>query len=432
MNIAILHRAFRRVRYAKTRRAYEGFLDHIDSHGDVWKVPQREIADWWEARQGAELEAAVSEKGRLGVSCRLSGAAIEVDGKDLRIPPFECPVSVELPAGKIRITCECGGGHSAFLRELLGHLGYGHVTPLLPGERADIDRDRITPVLMRLRETARLHWRYEAGDLDEFHAIMAEAHHGRGVPLLRIWTLPHRDGMPYRAAVSSRYDVDRAIVNMPAIHELEGRYNLRSTAYVRPMGPFYGAREIRSYKREAGSNEIALHGEFVTTARDRFGDEFTAAAREKERLEEILEEGVAGVCMHGGELVSNMTENTRAAVEAARFKYETIYRNYYYLPLHLPDGDGAFRTLSIGQHFADLSVATGPRFTDELLEAFINRFSRACAVGGIFVPVLHPLYFNISNYLRSGGNLFRLAAFVPRLLIGAARMRRGQSYLNRS
>ena len=101
--------------------------------------------------------------------------------------------------------------------------------------------------------------------------------------------------------MSPRFDVDKAIVNMPLIHELEGKYGMRSTAYIRPCGPFYGAREIRRYLERIGGNEIALHGEFVTTSQ-RFGDEFKAAAGEKQLLEYITGRDVSGVCMHGGEL----------------------------------------------------------------------------------------------------------------------------------
>ncbi len=217
---------------------------------------------------------------------------------------------------------------------------------------------------------------------------------------------------------------------MPLIHGLEAKYGARSTAYLRPAGPFYGAREIRSYLERLGGNEIALHGEFVTTSA-RFGDEFKAAAGEKRLLEYITGTEASGVCMHGGELNSNYTANTRSAVEAAGFKYETMYRNGCFHPLHLPAGVQPMRTLSIGQHFADLNVAPGPTFERELERALVERFEQAAAAGGVFVPVLHPLYFDLAHYLSRAENIYRLASFMPGYLINIARMGRGQSYLDR-
>jgi hypothetical protein len=205
---------------------------------------------------------------------------------------------------------------------------------------------------------------------------------------------------------------------------------MRSTAYIRPCGPFYGAREIRRYLERIGGNEIALHGEFVTTAK-RFGDELKAAAGEKQLLEYITGRDVAGVCMHGGEPGGNLSPNTRAAIEAAGFAYETMYRNSSFHPLHLPAGMKPMRTLSIGQHFADLNVKPGRDFAEELLKEFDDRFSKAAAVGGVFVPVLHPLYFDIVHYLSHAENICRLGAFMPAYLVNVARMRRGQSYLNK-
>ncbi len=53
------------------------------------------------------------------------------------------------------------------------------------------------------------------------------------------------------------------------------------------------------------------------------------------------------------------------------------------------------------------------------------------ATGGVFVPVFHPIYFDIGNYLRYPENVARLAAFIPRYIGNIGRMRRGAHYLNR-
>ena len=66
------------------------------------------------------------------------------------------------------------------------------------------------------------------------------------------------------------------------------------------------------------------------------GDKFKAAAGERKLLEEIIDGEVAGVCMHSGELQYKTIENTRAAIVAAEFAYETICQNQYYQPPRLP------------------------------------------------------------------------------------------------
>ena len=144
----------------------------------------------------------------------------------------------------------------------------------------------------------------------------------------------------------------------------------------------------------------------------------------------MIGEEVKGICMHGGELRYNVTNNTWKAVEEAEFKYDTMYRNQYYLPLHLPDNDGVRKTLSIGQHFADVGISPGPGFVEDLTERFVYHFNEAEKVGGVVVPVLHPLYFGIGNYIFRPTNIFRLAKFTPNFLATIARMRKGQNYSN--
>ena len=339
----------------------KAFLRHVDAHGDAWKAPQREIAAWWEARGAAALDLRVAEPGTLRVSCALKDSVVEIDGKELRVPPFTHPVSSSIPPGAIEISYHCASMNQDFAREIFGHLGYGHIASAYLDDVADIKMAALEPLLARLRDMANVRQRYGEDDVASLRAAVRAAHASRGIPELRLWTLPHRDGRPYRVCVSPRFDVDKAIVNMPLIHELEGKYGMRSTAYIRPCGPFYGAREIRRYLERIGGNEIALHGEFVTTSR-RFGDELKAAAGEKQLLEYITGREAAGVCMHGGEPGGNLSPNTRAAIEAARFAYETMYRNGYFHPLHLPAGMKPMRTLSIGRHFADLDVRAGARF----------------------------------------------------------------------
>ena len=431
MNLGVVRRAVARHRYTKDRPVYERFLREACAHADVWKAPQREIAAWWERRQTAALEIEIPSPGTLSVSCPLERAALEIDGAEIVMPPFARAVAASVPTGRFSISYRCAPALGAWAREMLGHLGFGHLRPAFDGETPDIGANALDPLLAKLRDTALLHQRCDPSDRDRLGAVVADAHHGRGVPALRIWTLPQRDGRPYRVALSPRFDVDKAIVNMPLIHEIEERHGVRSTAYVRAMGIFYGDREIREYRARLGPHEIALHGEFITTARSRFGDEWRAASGEKALLELRTGGEIAGVCMHGGELTNNISGNTRAAIEEAGFRYETMWRNAYYLPLHLPDGDGVMRCLSIGQHWADLNVKPTPRFAEELCEALAERFAHAGREGGVFVPVFHPLYFDIMNYARYPENALRLGAFIPRYIASVGRMRRNADYAKR-
>ena len=432
MNLGMLTRAIRRHRYMRDRPAYAEFLQHIDRTGDVWKVSQGEVAEWWERRQRSALTLTVVERGTLGVASSLEGCVVEVDGADLRTPPFTCTISTTHPPGAVSIPYHYEGRFAFLVPEVLGHLGYGHLTRATDAGAASIHGGELDPILETLHESSALHQRYDAGALKRLKRVIDESHHGRGIPAVRIWTLPHRGGRPYRSCVSTRYDVDKAIVNLPVIHEMEERHGLSSTVYLRPLGPFYGPNEIRRYRRLGCGAEVALHGEFVTTSQNRFTDEHAAARGEKRLLEEIIGAPIRGVCMHGGELRNNTTPATRDAIEEAGFRYESMYRNHYYHPLHVAADTSVRKTLSIGQHYADISVPPEPRFSELLQKSLFDHFSRAASVGGFFVPVLHPLYFDLFGYLRRPENLRRLAAFTPSFLSSLTRMRGDDFYLNDS
>ncbi len=402
MNLGNLQRSFLRYRNVKSRLPYEAFLRHVDAHGGAWKATQRGVAEWWEARGAAGLDLRVVERGTLRVSCALKDAVVEIEGKELRSLPVTLPVSSDLPPGAIEIGYHCASMNQDFAREIFGHLGYGHVASAYLDDVADVKMAALEPLLARLRETANARRRYGEEDVASLRAAVRAAHAKRGLPELRLWTLPQRDGRSYRVCVSPRFDVDRAIVNMPLIHELEARYGIRSTAYLRPCGPFYGAREIGRYARSAGAGEIALRGEFVTTSR-RFGDEIKAAAGEKQLLELLAGRDVAGVCVRGGAAGGDFSANTHPAIEAARFRYETTHRAGYFHPLHLPSGMKPMRTLSIGRHCADLDLEPGPDFRRELEKSLVDGFEQAAAAGGVFVPVLHPIFFDLIHYLSRMG-----------------------------
>ena len=238
MNLAMISRAIARHRFMKDAPAYREFLEQVRSDGDAWCVPQGEIARWWERRQEARL--ILDSNGR--VSTTLKNAVVEVDRRELRIPPF----TLDVPSG-VRQFPSLGRKFSdPFAHEVIAHLGYGHMLASTGGA-TKMNTEGLEAPLGVLRDSALKHQRFDEDALHRFRDLLQEAHHASGLPDLRIWTLPHSESRPYRVAVSTRYDVDKAIVNLPLIHALEAEYGLRSTVYLRPLGPFYGIREIRRY-----------------------------------------------------------------------------------------------------------------------------------------------------------------------------------------
>jgi len=430
MNINIIKRAYNRFRYMEDFPAYREFLEQVSSY-DVWRVSQKEVCNWWEKRQSSKIEFEIYTDNVLVISCKLESSVIDVEGKGLLVPPIKLEKSSELKEENLSFTYSIIDEYSKFAEEVFNHFGYGHFKRSILSEKTDIDAEKLTPVLRSMHLTAEKHWRYEKEDINKLELLIKGAHERKGLPKVRIWTLPHYKGIPYRVAVSVRYDVDKAIMLMPEINEFEAKYGLTSTAYIRPLGYFYGEKEIKDYLKHERTSEIALHGEFVTTAERFKKDEYYAARKEKEVLEQIIGKEVTGVCMHGGELRTNVTSNTKLAIDSAGFRYETLYRNKYYLPLHLPVNKGISKSLSIGQHYADISAPLSKEFNEIMLKSFLRHFSNAYSVGGVFVPVMHPIYFGMRKYFTDPMNIYRLVRFAPNFIRTIIKMRSDQLFVNK-
>ena len=421
----MLRRAIVRHTYMHDEPAYRTLLEHARSLGSVWMVSQSQVAQWWRARDEAQLELSFSAPGRLTISSGLDHSVLQVDSGDLHPLPFSFDVSMDA-VSQVRIGANFPSHLLSFLQETLKHLGYGHLhldttTPPSPALSAS---------LTRLYDHALQHQRYDHEPLQVIQSHIVQAHELASLPDLRLWNWPHQDGNPFRMALSVRYDVDKAIVNLPHIHRIESEFGLRSTVYLRPVGYFYGAREIESYRNLALPHEIALHGEFLSTSEQKHVSPLEAARHEKRRLEDLIVHEVRGVCMHGGELRSNTTPETPQLIDTVGFDYDTLFRNRYYLPLFIPTENGIRSTLSIGQHFADISIPGTSSFTDDLAKAFESHCDATFKQGGVFVPVMHPLYFGISKYLKHPTNLWRISAFLPRYARMTLRLGKGQSYIN--
>ena len=71
-------------------------------------------------------------------------------------------------------------------------------------------------------------------------AMLAE----RGLPLIRVWYHPQVNGRVTQAVFSPRYDVDRAITDMPRSSAQSAKYGASSTMYIRTDQPFYRDADI--------------------------------------------------------------------------------------------------------------------------------------------------------------------------------------------
>ncbi len=428
MNLSMFRRAIDRHRHMQLFSPYREFLQHVVSQSDLWSVSQAEFAQWWASRDRASLDFVFDAQPRVTVRADLEGAVLEIGDGELRALPqsLECGPSafrpsLSVPASQVELT-----------RTILKHLGQAHV-------EVRTGPDEGTTVFSRL-----LHDYLEAGVvearaypvsvIDALRDATRDAHRQAGLPPLRLWTLP-RDaaGRPYRVAYSPRFDVDKAMVNVAMISELHAKFGIRGTFYVRPMGVFYGQPEIQRWAPRILEDEIALHGEFVTTAEQRFGDEVEAAKGEKRILEEWIGAEAVGVCTHGGELRTNQTANTPRATDEAGFLYETtFYPRSYFLPMFLPCPTGIRTTLTMLRHQDDVSLPLDSSFGLALQDTFSRQLGEARAMGGVFVPTMHPLYFDLKNYLSYASSWARLATFAPVFFARAVRMKRGQLWSNQA
>ena len=128
-------RSFLRHRHVKNRLPYEGLLRHVDAHGDAWKAPQREVAEWWEARSGAALELARRRAGNAPRLLRPQGLRRRDRREGTANTSLHLSGPGERPPGAIEITYHCASVDQDFAREIFGHLGYGHVASALPRRR---------------------------------------------------------------------------------------------------------------------------------------------------------------------------------------------------------------------------------------------------------------------------------------------------------
>ncbi len=406
---------------------YERILQSLRARGDIWIVPQGEYLVWWQRRENASLSVVVSD-GVCRAHTSLSDAVIErFPGEFLETP--EVPIPQADFSGEVCLTIDERTEHLDLLVELLRREGIlnfrvaaSDAAPTPAGSSLTLARDELESVLQAAHANLHQQRRFFEEDFAAVRQIVENTLAARGLPLLRVWYHPRVGGVVVRAVFSPRYDVDRAITNLARVRALERKYAVESTFYIRAFCPFYRDDAVRELVRQPWCPEIGLHGEFVTYAR-RYGGEVEAALAEKAHLEELIEHPVQGVCMHGGELTSNVSPRTVEAVEHAGFLYDTTPVRRYYFPFRRLVQGRLSQSYCLAHALSDISVPVGGGYARVFYETVLAMMDEIYQQNGVFVLTLHPEYFGFWNYLLTPRNWGALASFAWRYV--GRRLQRG-------
>lgn len=421
---------------SRNYQLYERILRHLSTQEDIWIVPQGKYISWWKERENATLRVWVSE-GICHVHTSLENGVIErFPGEFLDSPTVPCE-ETEF-SGEVWITLNNDLEKKDLLIEILKREGILNLRIADEGEFM-LSQGDMGPVFEGIDGKLRRVKSFEAR-VRAIRQVVIDKLAVRGLPLVRIWYHPRVDGTVMQAVFSPRFDVDRAITNLPRIRALEREYNVSSTLYIRVSCPFYTGRAIQELASMPGCPEIALHGEFVSHAR-KYGDEFRAAGAEKAHLEKLIGRPVLGVAMHGGELAYNKSESTDDAIQEAGFFYDTTQWVHYYFPFKEIVNGQFSRFYSLPHSFSDFSLLPF-KFTRKVVNGQVQKsyslvhvlrtintpdvwdykrvaYEKAIAKmnevreqNGIFVITLHPTYFGFFSYLSRPRNWIGLARFL--------------------
>jgi len=433
MELEVVRRALQRHLKANSLPSYEKVLQTIAARDDIWATSQGEYVAWWSKRRDASLKVWVAD-GQVWASTDLDRAALE-KVPDQFLPSEEataCGACDSSFSGEVQIVVDASLMRQELLVDALQREGIMNTTVGESGEF--LLSHELDPLLeemeTHLRQQMLGHYNQDILKVrDAVTAMLAE----RGLPLIRIWYHPQRNGRVVRAVFSPRYDVDRAITNMPKIIETERKYGASSTAYVRTDQPFYGDADIVALDALSPLHEVALHAEFATHAL-RYGGDLTAAQIEKTHLERVLGRPVMGISLHGGELTNNRSPSVWKAIEHCRFGYDTSHGPMpYYLPYRQFNGDGRLETTyRLRYHFRDIDpmlLGQRGRTNGGFYEYAMATLDQVYQHNGVMVLLLHPIYFGFFQYLCRPRNLFRFVQFVPTCFGRVLRLRPGQTTL---
>lgn len=433
MEPAMIKRALQRHLGANNLRPYEQVLQSVTSRGDIWATSQGEYMAWWLTRRAAPLKVWASD-GQIAAETDLEGAVLNwcpdrffPSGATTACGSYDGPFT-----GEVQIVVDATLQRKELLIDALQREGIlNHVVgqggPFLLSHELDPLLEEMEDYLCQRK--LRQYNQNIVQVRDAVAAMLAE----QGLPLIRVWYHPQVNGRVTRAVFSPRYDVDRAITNMPKIVRLEDRYDVSSTLYIRTDQPFYGDREIAALCALCGRHEIGLHAEFATHAA-RYGGELAAAQAERAHLERVIGHPVIGLALHGGELTSNKSESTEETIECCGFCYDASHGpTPYYLPYRRLDRAGRFEnTYHLRCHFGDIHLHTKRQkgsANGGFYEQLMASLDEVVQHNGILVPLLHPEYFGFWEYLCRPRNLARFARFLPTYLSRVITVQQGQQAL---
>jgi len=392
----------------KNYKAYEQVLKHIKARGDIWMTSQGEYIAWWQKRERATLKITVSDGMCKAESCLENAIFEKFPGEFTYSGEAQCEATDF--SGEIWLTVDSALEKKDLLIEVLKREGILTFRVAKEGEFL-LSHEEMGALLeeidTKLHERGRL---FEV-DIAAVRQVVIDKLAKHGLPLLRIWYHPQINGTIVKAVFSPRYDVDRAITNVARIQKLERKYGVTSTTYLRAFCPFYSDKDIKTLASSAWCTEIGLHGEFVRHSQ-RYDDEFSAARAEKEHLEMLIGyQPVIGLCMHGGELTSSVSESTLDAAEKAGFLYDTTTGMHYYFPFR-PVVNGRMRNIyQLNHAFGDIKVPPGHNYARDFYERTMEKMDEVYEQNGVFVLTLHPVYFGFFSYLSHLNNFAKLVKF---------------------
>lgn len=401
-------------------RPYQRILQYVRARPDIWVTTQGNYMAWWREREKLRLSIHVSD-GNCCVEVSSPHAVIEqVPGRFLTTEEIPCPASRY--TGAVTITIDPALARKDLLVELLKREGILNIE-MATGGAFHLSDAEVTPLLSKIeadliKRTPLAPGRPLEEDVQALRQIVQRKLAAYHLPLLRVWYHPRVNGIVPQAVFSPRYDVDRAITNLSFIRWLEQQYGVESTLYIRAFCPFYTDREVQDLVKSPWCSEIALHGEFVTNAK-RFGCEGAAAKAEKEQLERASGRRVLGVGMHGGELSSNRSPHTNAAIHDAGLLYDTTPRPVdYYFPFRKYANGGFTTSYGLAHALSDINIPAGWRYGRRFYAETVAMMETIYRANGVFVLMMHPIYFGFLRYLARPKNLWRLLVFLVRYLVG--------------
>jgi hypothetical protein len=387
---------------------YEEILRHMKSRADIWTVSQGEYMAWWLEREDATLEIVVSD-GTCRADTSLENAVIEsFSGEFLDSPITPCP-ETEF-SGEVWFTIDNRLAKKELLAELLKREGILNFRVAEAGEFF-LSQAELGPLLEDIHSKLHQRGRFFEEDVSAVRQVVIDKLAVYNLPLLRIWYHPRIDGVVTKAVFSPRYDVDRAITNLAHIRALEEKYGVSSTLYLRAFGPFYGDQAIKEVAAEPWCSEIGLHGEFVTNAHA-YGGELEAALEEKEHLEKLIGRPVLGVCMHGGELSSNTSKSTHDVIQKAGFLYDTTSSLHYYFPFKRPVAGQLSNSYCLVHALGDIKIPAHRNYGQMFSKEVMAKMDEVYEQSGVFVLLLHPVYFGFGAYLCNPRNWASLVGFL--------------------